>query len=488
MRLKIGSRKSDLARLQAQHVGALLKAAHSDLTIEYDFSESLGDKNLEDPLWKAPEKGLFTSDLALALEQGAVDLVVHSWKDMPIEEGTLRKVAGTCQRADPRDLLLVKKSALERIAKSGRIEIFSSSPRREYCLKKYLPEIFPMELREVRVSSVRGNIPTRVRKLMENSEVDALMVAKAALDRLIGATEAEFRSVGDELSAAISQCQWMVLPLSQFPTAPAQGALAIEILKSREDLEKILAPVIDFSETERVRREREVLKSYGGGCHQKIGCTLVESRSGIPVEYLVGLTDQGEILFRQGVLNKKAAGAPVWSSQAWDADKRRCELAIGEINQELLLVAKAQALPQNFSRRDDQILWVAGVSSWKKLARRGVWVNGSADGLGLTVPKLEFLKRKPASQLLLTHHRADLEPDMMATYQVLWAKTPATPKLPKEQPIFIRSRMDFEMAQQLGLFDEPRIVYCGVGETYLFLEKQKHLFKELRPVLSQEDV
>lgn len=494
MHLRIGSRKSDLARLQAQHIGRLIQAAHPQVQITYDFSESLGDKNLEDPLWKAPEKGLFTSDLAQALENESVDLVVHSWKDMPIEENGKRMVMGTCRRADPRDLLLVKKTALSRISETRGIRIFSSSPRREYCLSQFLPELWPQGLDDVQVTSVRGNIPTRVRKLIESPEIDALVVAKAALDRLIASPEEEFKEVGLQLQKWIQQCRWMVLPLTTFPTAPAQGALAIEILSAREDLKKLLESVVDLTATQQVRQERAVLKAYGGGCHQKIGCTILNSKSGVAVRSLIGLTDQGEKLKSLAVQGFEKSEHPVWSTKPWDSSKVRRPILEAEkslkslADDATILISKAEALPSEFQTQDRQILWVAGLATWKKLAQKGYWIHGCSDGLGLQPPELEFLARRDGSCVLLTHAREDLPPLAIPTYSVDWSQLPSTPELGSDTAIYIRSRMDFEMARKLGLFDQPRRVYCGLGETFSFLQQFRSLFKELSAVHSEENL
>ena len=85
MRVTIGSRRSDLARIQAYQVGETLRGAHPQIEINYSFHESLGDKNLNDPLWQMPEKGVFTQDFREGLLRGDFDLVVHSWKDLPLE-------------------------------------------------------------------------------------------------------------------------------------------------------------------------------------------------------------------------------------------------------------------------------------------------------------------------------------------------------------------------------------------------------------------
>ena len=124
MRLKLAARKSDLARLQAYLVGTALEAQDPSLQVDARFRESLGDKNLTDPLWQAPEKGVFTEDFHRDLVEGAADLVVHSWKDLPVAEKPETMVAA-CLRADSRDLLLFKRSSSPRVAHSGRLAVLA---------------------------------------------------------------------------------------------------------------------------------------------------------------------------------------------------------------------------------------------------------------------------------------------------------------------------------------------------------------------------
>ena len=168
MRLKISARKSDLARLQAYTVGETLQKKIENLEIEYRFKESLGDINLHDPLWKIPEKGVFTEDFFGELISGETDMVVHSWKDLPTEGKSETFIAATLPRADQRDLLLFKKSSFASVKESRHLKVFSSSPRRSHNLTPFLKSHFPWGLDNVSFESVRGNIPTRIRKLLES--------------------------------------------------------------------------------------------------------------------------------------------------------------------------------------------------------------------------------------------------------------------------------------------------------------------------------
>src|ERR1041385_1671961 len=242
MRVTIASRRSDLARIQAVQVGETLRAAHPQLDINYSFHESLGDKNLNDPLWKMPEKGVFTQDFREGLLRGDFDLVVHSWKDLAIEIDPETQIVATLPRADARDLLVVRKDRWPEVERTGVMTILTSSPRRAHNLDSFLREALPAKISEIKFENVRGNVPTRVRKLLDQ-DVDGLIVAKAALDRLL--------------------------------SAPAQGALAIEISRKRDDLREFIAPLNCADTFRAVEQEREILRSYGGGCHQKIGASVL---------------------------------------------------------------------------------------------------------------------------------------------------------------------------------------------------------------------
>lgn len=193
-RIRIAARQSDLARLQAWDVGSRLVEKFPGLEIEYSFRASLGDQNASDPLWKMPEKGVFTEDFVKDLQEHKVDLVVHSWKDLPIGDRNGTQIVGTLARADMRDVILVRRDRWEAVksgANASTFTILTSSPRREFNLATTMSWLlpFPASKIEFRFKPVRGNILTRVKKLFDVDDAvsgDAIIVAKAALDRLLG--------------------------------------------------------------------------------------------------------------------------------------------------------------------------------------------------------------------------------------------------------------------------------------------------------------
>src|SRR5687767_2959292 len=407
MRLVLAARRSELARIQALQVGRALTIAHPQLNIEYSFHESLGDKNQNDPLWQMPEKGVFTQDLREGLLAGRYDLAVHSWKDLAIEDDDETVIAATLPRADMRDLMLVRRDRWEEVRRTGRLTILTSSPRRSYNLDSFLRTALPSSIEELTFEPVRGNVPTRVRK-MWNPGADGLIVAKAAVDRLLEAPEAEFAATKGALREALSQCLWMVLPLRANPCAPAQGALAVEIKSGRPELGERLETLNCAETFAAAQREREILSGYGGGCHQRIGVSILRRPYG-EITFLRGLTDDGAVLndYRLAASRprpERVARNLLWPLKPADSDWFKREPIPATIPHSPLWIAKADALPEDASTSDSQLVWASGLKTWERLAQRGVWMNGCAEGLGEQEnPRIETIAGTEVEWTKLTH-------------------------------------------------------------------------------------
>jgi hydroxymethylbilane synthase len=490
MRVTIASRRSDLARIQAFQVGEALRAAHPQIEINYSFHESLGDKNLNDPLWKMPEKGVFTQDFRAGLLRGDFDLAVHSWKDLAIEVDLETEIVATLPRADARDLLLVRRDRWNEVERTGVLSILTSSPRRAYNLESFLREALPAKVDELKFENVRGNVQTRVRKMLEQN-VDGLVVAKAAIDRLLsaqrlseppavaggpGAAPDEFAETREFLREALSQCRWMVLPLSANPSAPAQGALAIEISRKREDMRDLIAPLNCSDTFTAVEHERAILRGYGGGCHQKIGVSVVRREFG-EVTFLRGLTDDGAVLDSRSI-ETPAALDKVAREQLWPLKASEARLFTSEpidVDQPSeavsLWIAKADALPEDWTLGDRQIIWTSGLQTWKRLAERGVWVNGSADSLGEREPtRIETLAGCEIQWLKLTHD-GGYEGDIptLATYRLV--PRDGELDLAGRKHFFWKSGSSFAYALSQNPWLQEMNHYCGPGNTQRILRK-----------------
>lgn len=270
MNLRIGSRGSQLALWQANHIAALLRdQGHS---VEIEIIKTTGDRLQEVTFAQVGSKGMFTKEIEEALADGRVDLAVHSLKDLPTELPEPFTLAATPVRVDPRDVLVsashVNLASLQQNAKVG-----TSSLRRRAQLKALRPDIEIIEF--------RGNVDTRLRKLSEG-QADAILLAAAGLDRL-------------------EKSEWIRerLDPKDFCPAPGQGALAIET--RRNDAATIAAVEFLDDETTRfaVNAERTVLAALGGGCQVPIGahCRLApESSSGVELFAVVADPESGEAI------------------------------------------------------------------------------------------------------------------------------------------------------------------------------------------------
>jgi hydroxymethylbilane synthase len=409
--LHISSRKSDLARLQSFLVGEALMAS-VDVKINYHFKESLGDINLTDPLWQIPQKGVFTEDFTQDLLQQNTDMVVHSWKDLPTEKKESLQIAATLPRADQRDLLLVKKTSLNRVLESKKIRLYSSSPRRFYNVEPFLKSCFPLGLDEIYFESVRGNIPTRLNKLVAAENIDGLILAKAALDRLLLTTVPELEPTKKIIGTILHQMNWMVLPLSENPNAAAQGAIAIEINSKNSEVMHLLQKINDPETFHCAEKERFVLSSYGGGCHQKIGIAYLKHPYG-HVQFLKGLTDAGVILNQKHLIHPaqdkvkhKFSSELIWSDSNSNKYFDRVDLNWNVSSQQpAFFVSKASCVKAaHVNQFKDSIVWTAGLATWKKMAELGIWVNGTQDGLGEHTPmKLNALIHPDTEWHKLSH-------------------------------------------------------------------------------------
>lgn len=242
MNLRIGSRGSQLALWQANHIAALLRGEGH--MVEIEIIKTTGDRLQEVAFAQVGSKGMFTKETEEALADGRVDLAVHSLKDLPTELPEPFALAATPPRVDPRDVFVsLQHMSVAALPKGARVG--TSSQRRRAQLKALRPDVEPVEF--------RGNVDTRLRKLADGI-VEAVLLAAAGLDRL-GRTD------------------WVRerLDPKHFCPAAGQGSLGIE---TRRNDEATLAAIafLDHADTRfAVTAERAALAALGGGCQVPIG-------------------------------------------------------------------------------------------------------------------------------------------------------------------------------------------------------------------------
>ena len=249
----LGTRGSDLALVQTRDVAARLGQAHLGLALEETIIKTTGDKRLDVSL-SAPgslEKGLFTKELEEALLSKSVHAAVHSLKDLPTEQPPGLIVGAILERADISDALASKHAGGWK-GLPPEATVATSSLRRKNQLLLLRPDL--------QIVEIRGNVPTRLRKVFENHELDALVVASAALARL-----------GKEIVPDGLQ----ITVIEEMLPAPGQGAVAVECRADDKETRDLLAAIHHEPTALCVRAERELLHRLGGGCHMPLGTRAV---------------------------------------------------------------------------------------------------------------------------------------------------------------------------------------------------------------------
>ena len=268
-RLRIGSRGSQLALWQANHIAGLLRDRGHEIDLE--IIKTTGDKILDVALAKVGTKGMFTKEIEEALLERRVDLAVHSLKDLPTELAPDFAIAAITRRENPRDAFLSRHfESIDDLPAMARVG--TSSLRRQAQLKALRPDL--------KVFPLRGNVDTRLRKL-EDGEYDAIILASAGLNRL-GLTK-RIRTI---------------LPPEIMCPAAGQGALGIEIRAGDRAVADHLTFLNDDDTRQAVLAERALLNQLGGGCQVPIGAFAEVRHGEVLLHGLVARPD-GSTLLRE---------------------------------------------------------------------------------------------------------------------------------------------------------------------------------------------
>ncbi len=239
LRLRVGTRKSRLARWQATQVVRLLESKRPGISCEIKTLITEGDLKSQVPLSQMAGRGVFTSQVEDALRAGEIDVAVHSLKDLPTEQDPALCLAAVPARGDPRECLVTRSGRLDALP-SGAV-IGTSSSRREAQLRALRPDLV--------FRPIRGNVDTRISKVLEMALYDATVLAAAGICRL-----------GLEKSVQ----EWF--PLERILPAPGQAALALRCRSDDSWTRALLSRIDDPRVRDAVTAERTFLEELGGGC------------------------------------------------------------------------------------------------------------------------------------------------------------------------------------------------------------------------------
>lgn len=279
-KLIIGSRGSDLALWQAHFVKANLESSFPDREFEIKIIHTTGDKVLDVALSKIGDKGLFTRQIEAELLSGAIDLAVHSLKDLQTKQPDGLTIGAVCKREVPNDIFISKNGiSIESLPQGAKVA--TGSLRRRSQLLHFRPDL--------QISEIRGNVPTRLRKFDE-SELDGMVLAYAGVHRL---------GFAERINGLI--------PFEIMLPAVGQGAVAIEVRENDPEVIDVVAELNDRETRICITAERAFLSRLEGGCQVPIGAYATTDGEQVILEGLVGSLD-GTVILRDSA-NGRACDA-----------------------------------------------------------------------------------------------------------------------------------------------------------------------------------
>lgn len=243
--IRIATRPSRLALVQSEYIKSLLEKLDADVGVSLVRISTRGDRDKSDFLYKSESVGFFTSEVENVLIDGRADLAVHSFKDLPTAYAEALTVAAVPKRESVADALVAGADVKSVADLPAGATVGTSSLRRIGQLKHIRSDLNCVPL--------RGNVETRVDRVASGA-LDAIIIAQAGLNRL---------GLADKISA--------VLDPVEFPTAPAQGALAVQIRKDDDELAALVCRLDDRNTRIAAETERRILAAMHGGCSIPLG-------------------------------------------------------------------------------------------------------------------------------------------------------------------------------------------------------------------------
>ena len=395
--LRLGTRASLLALAQSRGLAAALGERVPGIRVELIPVSTPGDRDTQTPLQAVTDPDFFSSDLDDALLGGQVDCCVHSLKDLPARRPAGIRRAALPVRENPRDVILWRPEVISLVQAGEPLRLGTCSERRQRNVADFLRIGLPAGSRPPRLSfhDLRGAVDLRLRRLAlprnDAAALDGVVLALAGLARLW--SDPDGRAA---IAPLLDRLRWMVLPLGRCPAAPGQGVLAVECRADDAATQDLLRTLHDPDTAALLALEETAIATVPATDRAAFGATAVNHASLGPLCYLRGRTETGEEerLLWSAPASPSSAGASTAGSAtgfdgiAWQrACTRQMHPPLAEVAAlppgSAVFAAYWHAIEQQPLPADTR-LWVSGVESWRRLAARGLWVEGCGDNLGFS--------------------------------------------------------------------------------------------------------
>jgi hydroxymethylbilane synthase len=482
MKLRLGTRASLLAVAQSRLVAAELSKLHPQVQVELIAIEERGDKDTRTPLREVTDADFFNAALDDALISKQVDLCVHSYKDLSETRPMGIRTAAIPEREDPRDAILFHPRSLDKLSQGQSLVIGSSSARRQRHIADFLGWALPQTTGRPNLEFVdlRGPVDRRIDQLFHRRHdgvvLDGIVLAVAGLSRLYNDQDGY-----QAIARRLKPLRWMIAPLSAVPTASGQGALALECRSDDPVTAALLAPLDHRPTRAGLNQERCLL---GSEADPESAATVVPH-----AEFgLLGFHRVGD---SRAVAAKVGRIPATTGMSAFDANQTAPYYARTSIplpadlaTAAAIYVAHHRCVTlQNHNWPKQARVWVAGTTSWRVLAKQGIWVEGCSDHLGFNAMTQDlarpvFALPKLANWVALTHADAVAGWHDSGVGRVL--PTYRNEPLPLPAPIIeaARAARHFfwsspDQFQRLKAFISPTATHAsGPGKTARFLRNQ----------------
>jgi hydroxymethylbilane synthase len=385
----IACRGSWLSLAQAEIFKKKVAAIYPDVIINITLIDTAGDKEQNAPLHLVEGTNFFTKEIQDYLHSNQADFAIHSMKDVSSEGFFNAGHYAIIDRDLLHDVAIFNENIIDKINQGEKIIIGTSSPRR--CnmatdfLKKALPQLNDAAI-VIEARAIRGNVDTRMQKLHSGS-YDGIILAAAGLNRLL-----QYQPAKKKIAALLQNKKLMLLPLFECPPAAGQGAIVAETTNDNTSAIEILNTINNKQLTSAIKAERLYAKQYGYGCSQQFGVFHLDTPA-VSFTYASG-KDGGTKDFTEWGFHTSLNlhDKQLFSSTDYMKDFFTCNfLDNAEIDDvaEVFFIGSHKAIHSNKLKQKIQQkrVWAAGTRTWYQLAKKGIWVEGCADGMGF-----DFLK------------------------------------------------------------------------------------------------
>ncbi len=475
--IRIIGRNSRLSLVQMELVRDRIRELFPDLPVTLLPRSSRGDQLPDVPLQTVEGSDFFTQDIFDALAKNEADIAVHSLKDMSAAHFFGANRFAVVDRDEVRDVVFFNPDIEEKLQQGKEIRIGTCSPRREEMALEFLQKALPQTgAFRITTKIIRGNIDSRLRKLHEG-EYDGIILAAAGINRLL-------RSKADQanLCALLKNKKRMLLPLIECVPAPCQGAIVAEAHPDNKNAVRILQSINQMDHMEDCVQEKQIALHYGTGCLQRFGVATIRYQEK-KIRYAAGTDQQGQPFTSWKVLPPALPERKKLFSTTDHMGRFFGYQYLPEINcfpEPVAFVANYKAVTEPalpWLRQKD--IWASGTKTWLELAKKGYWVTGSADAMGLET--LEPVWNSPLFTVsrtgirLITHedaatHWRSKGWKARAVYRLTDTVNPfLLLQLEQADAVFWTSFRQFE--QYRTVLKKNLIHYCPAGETVTLLRE-----------------